>query len=205
MTRCTMFGGTPSSTSQVAYEWRRSWKRSPPACFDGFIGTGTFLVRLLQSGLVKPEDIARKYASELHGNEILLLAYYIACVNIETTYAEITGNQEPFPGLILTDTFQSWEPDDRPDLNVFPENNARLEHLKSLPITVIVGNPPYSVGQDSANDNNANEKYPSLDGEIRRTYADTSTAANKTSSTIRIFARSSGQRLGCLIEVLLCL
>lgn len=148
---------------------------------DGFTGTGTFLVRLLQSGLIEPHDLARKYAHELHGNEILLLAYYIACVNIEQTYAELSGHEEPFPGLILTDTFQSWEPDDHPDLNVFPENNARLEHLKSLPITVIVGNPPYSAGQDSANDNNANEKYPALDDEIRRTYADTSTATLKNS------------------------
>jgi len=148
---------------------------------DGFAGTGTFLVRLLQSGLIKPEDLARKYTNELHSNEILLLAYYIACVNIETTYADLTGSQEPFPGLILTDTFQSWEPGDRPGLDVFPENNARLAHLKSLPITVIVGNPPYSVGQTSANDNNANEKYPALDDEIRRTYADRSAATNKNS------------------------
>lgn len=137
---------------------------------DGFTGTGTFLVRLLQSGLIEPHDLARKYAHELHGNELLLLAYYIACVNIEQTYADLTGHSEPFPGLILTDTFQSWEPDDKPDLNVFPENNARLEALKKLPITVIVGNPPYSSGQDSANDNNANDNYPALDDSIRTTY-----------------------------------
>jgi predicted helicase len=148
---------------------------------DGFTGTGTFMVRLLQSGLIKPHDLARKYANELHANEILLLAYYIAAVNIETTYADLTGDPQPFPGLILTDTFQSWEPDDRPDLDVFPENNERLERLKGLPITVILGNPPYSSGQDSANDNNANEKYPSLDEEIRRTYAERSTATNKNS------------------------
>ncbi len=145
---------------------------------DGFTGTGTFMVRLLQSGLIKPEDLARKYANELHANEILLLAYYIAAVNIETTYHDIMrGNvgadapYEPFPGLILTDTFQSWETDDKLDLDVFPENNERLERLKALPITVIIGNPPYSAGQDSANDNNANEKYPSLDASIRETYA----------------------------------
>lgn len=148
---------------------------------DGFTGTGTFMVRLLQSGLIEPQDLARKYASELHANEMLLLAYYIAAVNIETTYADLTGDPKDFPGLILTDTFQSWEPDDRPDLDVFPENNARLEALKKLPITVIVGNPPYSSGQGSANDDNANEKYPSLDEEIRRTYAERSTATNKNS------------------------
>jgi predicted helicase len=148
---------------------------------DGFTGTGTFIVRFLQSGLVKKHDLARKYANELHANEILLLAYYIAAVNIESTYADLTGERMDFPGLILTDTFQSWEPDDRPDLQVFPENNARLEHLKRLPITVIVGNPPYSAGQDSANDDNRNDRYPALDGEIRATYAQRSTATLKNS------------------------
>ena len=129
---------------------------------DGFTGTGTFIVRLLQSGLITPHDLARKYAEELHANEILLLPYYIAAVNIETSYlglqheGQSAGPYESFPGLVLTDTFQSWEDDDTPDLDVFPENNQRLEHLKSLPITVIVGNPPYSSGQDSANDDNAN-------------------------------------------------
>lgn len=155
---------------------------------DGFTGTGTFIVRLLQSGMVKPHDLARKYANELHANEILLLAYYIAAVNIETTYQDLIRGSfdeqaayEPFPGLILTDTFQSWESDDVPDLAVFPENNERLERLKSLDITVIVGNPPYSSGQDSANDDNANEKYPHLDAAIRDTYAARSTATNKNS------------------------
>jgi predicted helicase len=156
---------------------------------DGFTGTGTFMVRLLQSGLIKPEDLARKYANELHANEILLLAYYIAAVNIETTYQDIMRGTldtdapyEPFPGLILTDTFQSWEADDRLDLDVFPENNERLERLKALPITVIIGNPPYSVGQESANDDNRNERYPDLDAAIERTYVSRSTAV--TSRTI---------------------
>lgn len=154
---------------------------------DGFTGTGTFIVRLLELGLIQPHDLARKYAQELHANEILLLAYYIAAVNIETTYLGIKREQDPnaeyesFPGLILTDTFQSWEDDDRPDLRVFPENNERLEKLKRLPITVIVGNPPYSSGQDSANDNNQNEKYESLDEKIRTTYAERSNATNKNS------------------------
>jgi predicted helicase len=141
---------------------------------DGFTGTGTFLVRLLQSGLITTHDLARKYANEMHANEILLLAYYIAAVNIETTYQDLrtdhldAADYEPFPGLILTDTFQSWEDDDRPDLNVFPENNEQLERLKGLDITVIVGNPPYSAGQDSANDDNANERYPASTRRLRR-------------------------------------
>jgi predicted helicase len=160
---------------------------------DPFTGTGTFMVRLLQLGLIEPHDLARKYAEELHANEILLLAYYIAAVNIETTYYDVmTSVAAPgggrraadpgheyveFPGLVLTDTFQSWEDDDVPDLDVFPENNERLEKLKKLPITVIVGNPPYSVGQDSANDDNQNDAYPGLDGAIRDTYAARSSAS----------------------------
>jgi predicted helicase len=146
---------------------------------DPFTGTGTFLVRLLQSGLIEPHDLARKYANELHANEILLLAYYIAAANIETTYEELEGTPRPFPGLVLTDSFQSWENDDQQDIEVIPENNERLERQKQLPIQVILGNPPYSVGQDSANDDNANEKYPTLDGEIERTYVARSTATSK--------------------------
>ncbi|WP_344340882.1 helicase-related protein, partial [Streptomyces rhizosphaericus] len=141
---------------------------------DGFTGTGTFITRLLQSGLIKPHDLARKYASELHANEILLLAYYIAAVNIESTYAALSEGgssrssvgadaYEPFPGLVLTDTFQSYEDGDRDDLDIFPANHERIERQRRLPITVIVGNPPYSVGQDAANDDNANVKYPSID------------------------------------------
>lgn len=161
---------------------------------DPFTGTGTFMVRLLQLGLIEPHDLARKYAEELHANEILLLAYYIAAVNIETTYYDVmTSIAEPgggkraaeagheyveFPGLVLTDTFQSWEDDDRPDLDVFPENNGRLERLKKLPITVIVGNPPYSVGQSSANDDNANDPYPTLDAAIRGSYGALSAATS---------------------------
>ena len=148
---------------------------------DPFTGTGTFMVRLLQSGLIEPHDLARKYATELHASEILLLAYYIATVNIETTYTDLTGETKEYPGLVLTDTFQSWEPDDTSDFEIFAENNERLQRVKGLPITVIVGNPPYSSGQDSANDNNANEKYPSLDEEIRKTYAERSTATLKNS------------------------
>jgi predicted helicase len=138
---------------------------------DGFTGTGTFMVRLLQSGLIKPHDLARKYAAELHANEMLLLAYYIAAVNIETTYADLTGQSDAFPGLILTDTFQSYEEGDRQDLAIFPENNSRIVRQRELPITVVLGNPPYSVGQDSANDDNQNTSYPTIDDAIRRDYS----------------------------------
>jgi predicted helicase len=160
---------------------------------DPFTGTGTFITRLLQSGLVKPDDLARKYASELHANEILLLAYYIATINIETTYEALTAGEnhtgpdgagrgyEPFAGIVLADTFQITEAGDTFDTVIFPQNNERITDQLATPINVIVGNPPYSVGQTSANDLNANIKYPTLDARIADTYAAKSTATNKNS------------------------
>jgi predicted helicase len=140
---------------------------------DPFTGTGTFIVRLLQSGLIKPEDLQRKYRSELHANELVLLAYYVAAVNIEETFHGLTGgaDYEPFPGIILTDTFQSSEDDDRyDDRGIFGDNNERVKAQNALDIRVIIGNPPYSVGQESANDGNENVKYPFLDARIANTY-----------------------------------
>ena len=154
---------------------------------DPFTGTGTFITRLLQSGLINPHDLARKYTSEIHANEILLLAYYIAAINIEATYhglravADPDAGYEPFTGIVLADTFQMTEDGDTLDTGVFPANNERATHQLGLDIRVIVGNPPYSVGQGSANDNNANLKYPTLDAAIETTYAARSTATNKNS------------------------
>lgn len=143
---------------------------------DPFTGTGTFLVRLIQSGLIAPEALERKYGSELHANELVLLAYYIATVNIETAYHGATGNYRPFDGMILVDTFQMREAGDLVDRVVLPENNERAERQLAQPIQVIVGNPPYSAQQDSENDNNKNLTYPTLDGRIRGTYAERSNA-----------------------------
>jgi len=146
---------------------------------DPFTGTGTFIVRLLQSGLIKPEDLARKYRYELHANEIVLLAYYVAAINIEETYHALTGGgYEPFNGIVLTDTFQMNEDDDELDGGgVFPENNERVEAQKALDIRVVMGNPPYSVGQDSGNEDNQNVAYPTLDARIDQTYVSRSSAS----------------------------
>lgn len=146
---------------------------------DPFAGTGTFLVRLIQSGLIDPEHLPHKFDHELHANEIVLLAYYIATINIETAYHAVTGDYRPFDGMILVDTFQMTEDGDLVDKVVLPENNARVERQLAQPIRVIVGNPPYSSRQESANDNNQNLKYPTLDDEIRKSYAAKSVAANK--------------------------
>lgn len=148
---------------------------------DPFTGTGTFIVRLLQSGLIKPHDLARKYRYELHANEIVLLAYYVAAINIEETYHALQGgNYVPFDGIVLTDTFQMFEDDDElDDMGIFQANNDRVIAQKERDIRVIIGNPPYSKGQSSGNDDNANNSYPTLDGKIRDTYAKRSTATNK--------------------------
>lgn len=148
---------------------------------DPFTGTGTFITRLLQSGLIKEEDLDRKYKYELHANEIVLLAYYIATVNIENAYHDATPDPDdgigkdkyfPFEGICLTDTFQLGEIEDGVLFSeMFPQNSERLEAQKKGPIRVIMGNPPYSVGQKSENDNAQNQKYPILESRIKNTYA----------------------------------
>ena len=145
---------------------------------DPFTGTGTFITRLLQSGLIKPQDMARKFREEIHANEIVLLAYYIAAINIEAVFHDQTGTYEPFPGICLTDTFQLYEKDDLVS-GMMEDNSARRTRQKNQPIRVIIGNPPYSAGQNSANDNAANVDYPSLDARIAETYAARGTATNK--------------------------
>ncbi|MBP9788789.1 MAG: DEAD/DEAH box helicase, partial [Acinetobacter sp.] len=146
---------------------------------DPFTGTGTFITRLLQSGLIPPKQLTYKYKNEIHANELVLLAYYIAAINIEAVYhSEIIDDYTPFQGICLTDTFQMYEKEDLVD-QVLVDNSARRKRQMELPIQVIVGNPPYSAGQESANDNNANVKYPSLDERIRQTYADRSVATLK--------------------------
>ena len=145
---------------------------------DPFTGTGTFIVQLLQSGLIQPDDLERKYREELHANEILLLAYYIASVNIEEAFRGQRGEDkgyEPFEGIVLTDTFNlNKEEEVQQELDLqewLPGNNARAERQQELPIQVIVGNPPWSAWQKSATDDNANVEYPELEGRIKETYA----------------------------------
>ncbi|MCU1766479.1 DEAD/DEAH box helicase family protein [Pseudomonas protegens] len=146
---------------------------------DPFTGTGTFITRLIQSGLIKPEELPHKYKHEIHANELVLLAYYIAAINIEAAYhGEVIGEYTPFEGICLTDTFQMYEKDDLIDV-LLVDNSTRRKKQKALDIRVIVGNPPYSVGQGDANANNANVAYPSLDARIRDTYAARSDANNK--------------------------
>ena len=148
---------------------------------DPFVGTGTFITRLLQSGLIKPEELPHKYQHEIHANDIVLLAYYIAAINIETVYHDLVGKEsgsQPFEGICLTDTFQMYETEDM--LNeLLPVNSKRRKRQVALPIRVIMGNPPYSAGQKSANDNAQNVAYPLLDKRVGETYVEHSTATSR--------------------------
>lgn len=143
---------------------------------DPFTGTGTFITRLLQSGLIKPEELEHKYRNEIHANEIVLLAYYIAAINIEAAYHGLSGGDYiPFEGICLTDTFQLYEQERDLISDLMADNSNRRTRQKELDIRVIVGNPPYSVGQDSDNSDAANISYPKLDKRIQSTYVEQST------------------------------
>lgn len=153
---------------------------------DPFTGTGTFITRLLQSGRIKKEDLKRKYEEELHANEIVLLAYYIASINIENAYHDLIGAKEGeyqnFEGICLTDTFQLNEDEGKLKYSeFFPKNVKRVQKQKNTPIQIIIGNPPYSVGQKSANDNAQNQKYENLDKQVALTYVAGTNATNKNS------------------------
>ena len=146
---------------------------------DPFTGTGTFITRtlyylksLMECGEITFADILRKYTQELHANEIVLLSYYIAAINIEAVFDEINGNEPyaPFEGIVLTDTFESTETEDTLDDSFFGTNDKRLKRQQEKPITAIIGNPPYSIGQTNANDNNKNISYPKLEKRLEETY-----------------------------------
>lgn len=191
----------------VGYILRREFGRSLSDenvhILDPFTGTGTFITRLLQSGLISREALERKYGREIHANEIVLMAYYIASVNIENVFHDLMGpdkEYQPFEGICLTDTFQLGEDlehdnESRAALEeVFPQNSQRVKKQRNKPITVIVGNPPYSIGQKSANDNAQNESYPTLESRIQHTYVALSEAAlNKSTydSYIKAFRWAS--------------
>jgi predicted helicase len=175
----------------LQHEFNTSVSAPDVHIIDPFSGTGTFMVRLLQSGLIQPKDLNRKYTQELHANEIVLLAYYIAAINIEETFHTLqrkaapettfrkgkpktSDTYTPFEGIVLTDTFQLTETKGELDEKMFPENNQRVTRQKNAPIRVVIANPPYSV-----NDNPV--PYPALDARIEATYAARSTATLKNS------------------------
>ena len=145
---------------------------------DPFVGTGNFIVRVMRE--IRKTDLAKKYTTELHCNEMMLLPYYIASMNIEHEFYEATGRYQPFKGICLVDTFELAEDSHYYEASLFTEENTRrVEDQKATPMFVIIGNPPYNVGQVNENDNNTNRKYPTMDARVGETYGKDSAATNK--------------------------
>ncbi|WP_274967723.1 type ISP restriction/modification enzyme [Succinimonas amylolytica] len=165
---------------------------------DPFTGTGTFIVRMMESGIIPKDQLKYKYENDLHANEIVPLAYYIASMNIETSYHNLVDDRDYRPNNITvwTDTFAS---NGKANLiTALSENNDNLCLENKAEIRIIVGNPPYSVGQESQNDNNANEHYEALDKRLKNTYVAASNATLKGSlfdSYIRAY-RWAADRIG---------
>lgn len=166
-------------------EFGRSLSDENVNILDPFTGTGTFISRLLQSRIIKNKDLERKYKYEIYANELVLLAYYIATVNIENVYHDLEKENsigevdyKEFRGICLTDTFQLSEDDNEIQMFdlAFKENSERVNRQKKAPLQIIIGNPPYTIGQSSANDNAQNKKYPKLDNKILETYSKESSA-----------------------------
>ena len=148
-------------------EFNRSLSDPGVHIIDPFVGTGNFIVRTMRE--IRRTALAEKYTTELHCNEVMLLPYYIASMNIEHEFYEATGRYQPFEGICLVDTFELAE--DR-QLPLFtPENTQRVESQKETPMFVIIGNPPYNVGQVNESDNNKNREYPTMDTRVKETYS----------------------------------
>ncbi|MDE0084284.1 MAG: DEAD/DEAH box helicase family protein, partial [Candidatus Poribacteria bacterium] len=189
-----------SANEVLQDEFGRSLSDEGVHVLDPFTGTGVFLTRLLQSDIIQDADLERKYREELHANEIVLLAYYIATVNIEETFRGRRGEDssyEPFNGIVLTDTFNLNTGRGLFPKEWLPENNERAERQQKLPIQVIVGNPPWSAGQRSAADDNPNVEYPELEDRIRETYVEYSTMTNKNTlyDTYKMAIRWASDRI----------
>ena len=156
-------------------QFNRSLADAGVHIIDAFVGTGNFIVRLMRE--IPKTQLEPKYRAELWCNEVLLLPYYIACLNIEHEFYEATGEYLPFEGISLVDTFELAE--DRQLSLLTQENTARVEKQKASPMFVVIGNPPYNAGQQNENDNNKNRRYPAMDKRVQETYAKDSTATNK--------------------------
>ena len=150
---------------------------------DPATGTGTFICELLEHFRGQPKKLAHKYRHELHANEVAILPYYVANLNIESTYAAITGQYEEFPSLCFVDTLdnvghhtQARQTTGSLFGTVSEENVARIKRQNLKKISVVIGNPPYNANQANENDNNKNREYPQIDARIKQTYIAESTA-----------------------------
>lgn len=156
-------------------EFGRSMADEGVHIIDPFVGTGNFIVRIMQE--LDPIALERKYTAdppELQCNEVMLLPYYIANLNIEQQFYTKTNQYASYEGLCLVDTFELAEDKQIPLLA--PANTQRVEKQKQTSMFVVIGNPPYNMGQVNENDNNKNRKYETMDKRIADTYAKDSKA-----------------------------
>ena len=163
-------------------EFGRSLSDMGVHIIDPFVGTGNFIVRLMQE--IQGRRLPQKYREELHCNEVMLLPYYIANLNIEHAYFEKTGDYEPFPHICFVDTFDTFGLMDAAhqtgEFAYFTqENTLRVEEQKDTPMFVVIGNPPYNASQDNENDNNRNRRHVGVDARVRDTFAADSNAQLK--------------------------
>ncbi len=178
-------------------EFTRSLSDSGVHIIDPFVGTGNFIVRIMQA--LDPISLERKYTAdppELQCNEVMLLPYYIANLNIEQQFYTATNRYAPYQGICLVDTFQIAE---ERQLHLFtPANTERVEKQKETPMFVVIGNPPYNMGQINENDNNKNRKYKAMDKLITETYTKDSKATlkNKLSDPYVKAIRWASDRIG---------
>ena len=157
-------------------EFGRSLSDTGVHIIDPFVGTGNFIVRLMQD--IQGTALEAKYRHELHCNEVMLLPYYIASLNIEQEYFERMGTYLPFEGIALADTFELFEGQQR-HIMFTQENTERVERQKAADMFVVIGNPPYNIHQANENDNNKNRKYKTVDTLLREKYSQDSKATNK--------------------------
>ena len=175
-------------------EFDRSLSDAGVHIIDPFVGTGNFIVRLMQD--IRATALEEKYRHELHCNEILLLPYYIASLNIEQEYFQRTGRYLPFAGIALADTFELLE--DRQIALFTEENTERVARQRAADMFVVIGNPPYNMGQVNENDNNKNRKYEAMDKRIAETYVQDSKATlrNKLYDPYVKAIRWASERIG---------
>ena len=175
-------------------EWGRSLSDRGVHIIDPFVGTGNFIVRMMRA--LPKTALEDKYATELHCNEVMLLPYYIASMNIEHEFYEAAGVYQPFKGLCLVDTFELAE--EQQCALFTAKNTERIEQQKKTEMFVIIGNPPYNMGQVNENDNNKNRKHETMDGRVKETYAKDSKATlkNKLSDPYVKAIRWASDRIG---------
>ncbi len=172
---------------------------------DPATGTGTFVCELLEHFRGQPEKLARKYREEIHANEVAILPYYVANLNIEATYFGIAGQHAEYPNLCFVDTLDNTAAlkgrgVEQNDLfgSLSAENVARIKRQNERRISVIIGNPPYNAWQENFNLRNPNRPYREIDAAIRDTYIRRGSAQNKNAvydMYVR-FYRWASDRLG---------